>query len=100
MYPFAEQTAQSGRRDRSLTARNCGLLYAENMSSVGRAGSACGVPASMVELPLDAFGLRVMSLIASSACNTPITPTTGPRMPPSPQLKMLSAGGGLGNIHL
>ena len=45
------------------------------------------------------FGSVTMTLIASSAIRIPITPTTGPRIPPSPQLVTLSAGGGLGNIH-
>lgn len=41
-----------------------------------------------------------MILIASIAIKTPVTPTTGPSMPPSPQLTTLSIGGGLGNMHL
>ena len=40
-----------------------------------------------------------MSLIASRAWRTPMRPTTGPRMPPSPQLSTLSGGGGLGKTQ-
>lgn len=41
----------------------------------------------------------VSSFMASRACKTPMTPTTGPRMPPSPQERTESAGGGLGKMQ-
>ena len=98
MEACEEQTAQSFLLERRRTLRNCGLLYVENMSIVGFDGSAVA-PSDISTSPCDRDGFDTISLIASSACKTPMTPTTGPRMPPSPQLSTLSAGGGLGNTH-
>lgn len=78
---WAEQTAQLGRRERSLMVLNSGDEYAEKMC---RAGGFAGV---------------VSTLIASRAWRTPIVPTTGPTMPPSAQLRMLVGGGGRGNTQ-
>lgn len=41
----------------------------------------------------------VMTLIVSRDCRSPMIPTTGPRIPPSPQLVTVSGGGGLGNTQ-
>lgn len=41
----------------------------------------------------------VSNLMTSRACNTPMTPTTGPSIPPSPQERTESAGGGFGKMQ-
>jgi hypothetical protein len=70
--------------------RNIGLEYAEKSNKLG--GSVCAGDATEI-------GFWVRTLMASRAWRTPITPTTGPKMPPSPQDTTASGGGGFGKIH-
>lgn len=58
-----------------------------------------GFSGGLSEILLGFLGGSRRSLSASTAINTPITPTTGPRIPPSPHVMTLSAGGGLGNTQ-
>lgn len=93
MVACGEQAIQSGRLPFRRTLRKRGLLYAEYMRRVGVVSvdelgswfSGCG------------GGARIF--MASIAIRTPITPTTGPRIPPSPHVVTLSGGGGFGNTQ-
>jgi hypothetical protein len=86
MLDCDEHAAHFGLRERRRMERNMGCEYAEKMSRLGESVGA-------------EEGCCVRILMASSAWRTPITPTTGPRIPPSPQDTTDSGGGGRGNMQ-
>lgn len=92
MEAVEEQAAQFFRLERSRTVRKG---WGEEVENIKRLGG--GVTVGSVDW---ASPPEVINLMASSACSTPMTPTTGPSMPPSPQLMTVSAGGGFGKTHL
>lgn len=83
---LGEQAKQSARLDLNFTVRNVapGSLFAENKSRLGLVG-------------LEKVGISLtISFKHSRAWRTPMVPTTGPKIPPSPQLVTAVAGGGFG----
>ena len=89
MLACVEHAAHFGLRERSRIDRNMGVEYAENINKLGGSGAAVD----------EGSGICVKTLMASSAWRTPMTPTTGPNMPPSPHETTDSGGGGFGNTH-
>ena len=91
----AEQAKHPVLLDLNFNVRNGELLFAAYINILADSGGFIDTVLSLVAVSLP----PVISLIASTACKTPITPTTGPRIPPSPQVTTLSAGGGFGKTH-
>jgi len=88
-----EQAIQSCLLPFSRTVRKRGLLYAEYIKSVGGVSALASGCLSFC----CRCGTRI--LMASIAIRMPMTPTTGPKIPPSPHVVTLSGGGGFGNTQ-
>ncbi len=91
MEAVEEQAAQFFRLERSRTVRKG---WGEEAEKIRRLGGGATIGSVDRLCPPE-----VINLMASSACSMPMTPTTGPSMPPSPQLMTVSAGGGVGKTQ-